>query len=108
MNKHTKVQIIEQDGRPAFAVVPYDEWQALINDQDNIPHEVMGLIINNGLTPIDAWRQYKKITQTELGHKMGGLSQSAISQLLKSEKPQKKTIDRAAKALNINLSQLDI
>jgi hypothetical protein len=108
MNKHTKVQIIEQDGRPAFAVIPYDEWQARINDQDNIPHEVMGYIINNGLTPIDAWRQYKKITQKELGHKMGGLSQSATSQLLKSERPQKKTLERAAKALNIGLRQLDI
>lgn len=106
MNKPTKVQIIEQDGRPAFAVVPYDEWQALTNDQENIPHEVMGLIINDGLTPIDAWRKYKKITQTELGEKMGGLSQSAISQLLKSERPQKKTLERAAQALNISLGQL--
>ncbi|MBN4075272.1 MAG: transcriptional regulator [SAR86 cluster bacterium] len=111
MNRHTNIQIIEQDGKPAFAVVPYDEWEKLINDPkkaDTIPHDVMGFIIKDGVSPIDAWRRYKKITQTELGSKMGGLSQSAISQLLKSDRPQKKTLERAAKALNINPKQLKI
>lgn len=111
MNRHTNIQIIEQGGKPAFAVVPYDEWEKLINNQednDNIPHEVMGFIIKDGATPIDAWRRYKKITQTKLGDKMGGLSQPAISQLLKSDRPQKKTLERAAEAMNITPKQLDI
>ncbi len=111
MNGHTNVQIIEQGGEPAFAVVPYSDWLALTGGESHesqIPHEVMGFIIKEGATPIDAWRRYKKMTQAELGARMGGLSQAAVSQLLRSERPQKKTLERTAKAMGISLDQLDI
>jgi len=49
MNKHTKHQIItDKGGNPAFAVIPYTEYLALVdhdsNDYDEdvfIPHEVV-------------------------------------------------------------------
>lgn len=45
MNVHNDIQIIRQDGKPAFAVVPYDKWLELTVSQDEniyIPHEVVG------------------------------------------------------------------
>ncbi|WP_419656514.1 type II toxin-antitoxin system prevent-host-death family antitoxin [Desulfosarcina variabilis] len=33
MNEHTNHQIITQDGKPAFAVIPWDEYQRLLRNQ---------------------------------------------------------------------------
>ena len=36
MTAHTDVQIIELDGKPAFAVVPYDRWLELSGNDDRV------------------------------------------------------------------------
>ena len=46
----TKPQVIEQNGVPAFAVIPYHEYLKLVSmagkDEDAlIPHEVVELVI---------------------------------------------------------------
>lgn len=33
MKEHTNHQIITQDGKPAFAVIPWDEYQRLLRNQ---------------------------------------------------------------------------
>jgi hypothetical protein len=33
MTEHTETQIIEYGGKPAFAVIPWEEYQHLINNQ---------------------------------------------------------------------------
>lgn len=105
------VQIINQNGKPAFAVVPYDQYLTLINqpmdDADIlIPHGVVELTILNELSLIAAWRSYKGFSQSTLAT-MCGMSQSGIAQIEKIDsKPQAKTLQKIATALDVNVNQL--
>ena len=105
------VQIINQNGKPAFAVVPYDQYLTLINqpvdDADIlIPHSVVELTILNDLSLIAAWRTYKGFSQSTLAT-MCGMSQSGIAQIEKiASKPQAKTLQKIATALDVNVNQL--
>ncbi|HFU0470708.1 TPA: helix-turn-helix domain-containing protein [Vibrio parahaemolyticus] len=107
------IQIIKQDGKPAFAVIPYDEYLALAenhkSDEDNgvfIPHEVAKDILINGTSYIAAWRKHLGVSQTELATRMG-IKQSAVSQMEKPDiNPQRKTLEAVALALGIEVEQL--
>ena len=110
MKEHTDVQIINQSGVPAFAVLPYAEYLALIGQHDDadvyIPNEVVGLCIEKGLSLIAAWRTHQGLSQTELANRMG-VTQPAVAQLEKAgAKPQKRTLVKAAKALGVQVAQL--
>ena len=106
MNAHIEnldYQIIEKNNKPEFVVVPYDQFQLLLQDEDEllVPHEVVGLGIeyqNN----IKAWRKYLKISQKQLAAKTG-ITQAAISQMEKpSSKPHMKTLKEMARALQVD------
>ncbi len=109
MNVHTDIQIIRQGGKPAFAVVPYDKWLEITGSEDEniyIPHDVVGYQVKEGLSLIAAWRKYLKITQKDLANKTG-MTQAAISQIEKIDsKPQEKTIEKIARAMEIDIKQL--
>jgi predicted transcriptional regulator len=111
MSAHTEIQIIRQGGHPAFVVVPYAQWQSITGQSLEdvlIPHEVVGYIAVENLSPIAAWRKYRGLSQSELGDKMG-LTQSSVAQLEAADrKPQKRTLERVANALNIDVEQLKI
>ena len=51
MSGHTNVQIIEQNGKPAFAVIPYDEYLKLVPEEETIPHEVGRACHQKGAQP---------------------------------------------------------
>jgi hypothetical protein len=111
MTEHTEVQIIRQGGRPAFVVVPYEDWQRLTGkpvEDALLPHEVVVLMSSKGMSPIAAWRTFRGYTQEDLGQRMGGLSQSHVAQLEASARPQKKTLANAAAALGISVEQLSV
>jgi DNA-binding XRE family transcriptional regulator len=80
-------QIIEKDGKPAFAVIPYDAWlrivEALedIEDEDAVrrfhaessetyPADLIHAIAD-GTNPIAAFREYRGKTQRELAEAVG-------------------------------------
>ena len=70
MSTLTNYQIIEKDGKPAFAVIPYDEFLKLIRDEERtIPHEVVGLVVKKGMNLVKAWRTYLGMTQAEVAKK---------------------------------------
>ena len=102
------VQIIQQGGVPAFAVIPYDEYLALTattnEDEITFPNEVVEMNLK-GDSLIKAWRKYKKMTQGDLAEKMG-ISQGAVSQLEKSESPHKSSIKSAAVAMGLRPEHL--
>ena len=107
MNTPTDVQIITHSGKPAFAVVPYDQWLSLIGQATEVyfPHDVIGFQLQ-GFTLIAAWRKYKKLSQEQLADQLG-ISQSAMAQIENREsKPQSKTFERVAAALGITAQQL--
>jgi len=55
---------------------------------------------------ITAWDKYKKITQKELASK-SGITQAALSQIEKVDsKPQKRTLEKIAKAHNLTTDQI--
>jgi hypothetical protein len=57
MNEPTNIQTIMQDGKPAFVVIPYDEYSrmfpktARVPEGDAIPHEVRGPDDQEGVHP---------------------------------------------------------
>lgn len=108
MREHTDIQIIKHDGKPAFAVVPYEQWLELTGQHEQevyYPHEVVGLQLKQGLSLLAAWRVYKKLTQKEMAEKLG-VSQPTVAQMEKSPKPQNKTLEKWAEALGVDVEQL--
>ena len=112
MSAHTDPQIIIQNGRPAFAVIPWDEYQDLIHSQtdDNeqdvwFPNEIVKANVR-GETLVKAWREYFKLTQKELAEK-AGMQQSSLARLESgNSKPRKSTLKKIAETLEIELEQL--
>ncbi len=112
MNEPTNIQIINQDGHPAFVVIPYDEYVRAfrktprIPENGNIPNDVVWLSIDKGYTLARAWREYLRLTQVEVAARMG-ISQAALSQMEAGEKKLRKvSLEKLAKALGIAIEQL--
>jgi DNA-binding XRE family transcriptional regulator len=105
----SEIQIINQGGKPAFAVVPYEQWLALTEQEDEavyIPHEVVGIQLMQQCSLITAWRKYRKITQIELAEKTG-ITQAALSQIENPDsKPQRRTLEKIAGSLGLSVEQL--
>lgn len=104
------VQIIKHEGRPVFAVLPYDQYPKLTEQNAEseiyIPHEVIGLCIEKGLSLLAAWRTYKGFSQSELADRMG-ITQPGIAQMERpGAKLQKRTLAKAAIALGVHPAQL--
>jgi DNA-binding Xre family transcriptional regulator len=104
------VQIIKQGGKPAFAVIPYDDFVKLTgteqkNEEPTIPHVVVGLVIKNNWPLVKAWRKYLKMSQKSLAAK-AGISQPALSQMENSNNLRSSTLDKLAKAMDIAPEQL--
>jgi predicted transcriptional regulator len=112
MSVPTDHQIIIQNGKPAFAVIPWDTYQELIHNQTEtdesevwFPHEVVKANVR-GETLVKAWREYFELTQKELAEK-AGMKQSALARLENGNfKPRKSTLKKIAQALGIELDQL--
>lgn len=99
-------QIIEQNGEPAFAVVPYAEFIRLIRPQTTFPHEVARANAVDGVPLPRAWREYRGLTQAEVAEK-AGISQAALSQLESPKaRPRKATLEKLAHALDLSVEQL--
>jgi DNA-binding XRE family transcriptional regulator len=101
-------QIINgMDGKPAFAVIPYDTYKnlaAVSGYADHIPHEVVSRMVD-GASVVKAWREYLELTQAEMADRMG-ISQAAYSQLESSTKLRYSSRVRIAAALGIQTAQL--
>ena len=102
------VQIINQDGVPAFAVVPYDLWLSMAqkSENKNIPQAVIVLQHKYSCSLISAWRRHKKVSQVKLAELIG-VTQSAIAQIEKAgNQPQTDTLNKIADALGIPIEEL--
>ena len=103
------VQFIELEGRRAFAVLPYDEYNELLTVREKekqilettIPNEVVDIMFDNSFSLLKAWRIYLRLKQSELA-RTAGISSSALSQMERSEKPHKMTLAKLGKAMGVN------
>ncbi|MDC9715049.1 MAG: type II toxin-antitoxin system prevent-host-death family antitoxin [Gammaproteobacteria bacterium] len=112
MRGHINEQIISHNGVPAFVVVPYEEYQELKKQKatdwwgEDTPHEVVGSIEIDGLSPIKAWRLFLKLTQQQVADRID-MQQSAYSRIENAKTlPKKTTLEKIAKGLGVSLVQL--
>jgi DNA-binding XRE family transcriptional regulator len=122
------VQVIERDGKPEWAVLPYDVYLQLaeeaemlqdIRDYDSvktaiergeeelIPSEVTFAILD-GDNPIKVWREYRGITQQQLAEAVG-ISTPYLSQIENQKRTGTTEVLKAiAKALKVTLDDIVI
>lgn len=106
MNTHINYQTIMDHGRPAFAVVPYQDFMRLISPTPTIPHEVVGMVVKNKFSLFRAWREHLGVTQEEMARRLN-IKQAAISQQEAPGKtPRIATVAKWAAALEITVEQL--
>ena len=77
-----KVQIIEKNGKPEWAVIPYREYrrlseaaemaedvrdfdEAVSRDEEAVPHAMVQRLVT-GERPVKVWREYRGLTQAAL------------------------------------------
>jgi len=105
------VQIIEKDGKPEYAILPYSDFETLENlalkveDEVTFPQAVAEKIMLEKMTYLKAWRLHLRLTQKKLAAK-AGITQAALSQMEKSENPHRTTLEKLAKAMDLDVSQL--
>ena len=103
---------IFRDGRgyPAYAVIPFAEYQALLHNtpkaESGIPLEVVDKALEQEWSAARAWREYLELTQTEVAQRMG-ITQGSYAQLEGKKTVRKSSREKIAKALGIHESQLD-
>jgi ribosome-binding protein aMBF1 (putative translation factor) len=121
------VQVIERDGKPEWAVLPYEEYerlleeaemlqdiraydqakQALAEGEELVPSEVAYAIMD-GENPIRIWRQHRGLTQTQLAQAAG----IRVSHLERIEsgtcQATTVTLSAIAKSLKLDLDDLSL
>ncbi|GIV68661.1 helix-turn-helix domain-containing protein [Caldilinea sp.] len=123
---NASVQIIARDGRPEWAVLPYEAYLQLIEEvellqdirdfdavklaieqgkEETIPGEVVFALLD-GENPIKVWREYRGLTQQQLAER-AGISPAYLSQLETGKRVGSKGVLLAiAHALNVSLDDL--
>ncbi|MDY6835086.1 MAG: helix-turn-helix transcriptional regulator [Chloroflexota bacterium] len=119
------VQIIKKDGKPEWAIIPYEVYQQLIEDmemlQDIQKYETAKTIIENGEelvpsgvtyaildgdNPIRVWREYRCLTQQQLAD-MAGINKAYLSQIETGKRTgTAKVLTNIAKALDLALDDI--
>jgi DNA-binding XRE family transcriptional regulator len=120
------IQIIERNGKPEWAVLPYEEYLKLIEqaelledirdfdemnaaikhgEEELIPAEVINTILD-GKSPIKVWREYRGLTQQQLADVIG-ISKPYLSQLETGKRTgTAEVLSTIADALNVSLEQI--
>lgn len=110
MNGHTNVQIIEQGGVPAFAVLPIDDYERLKTRDDGkrhtLPHAVVKMNTLEGFSLLKSWRLYFGLSQTQLAEK-ARVTQAQVANF-ENERvtPRADTLLRLSNALGVSADLL--
>jgi DNA-binding XRE family transcriptional regulator len=119
------VQVIERDGKPEWAVIPYEEYERLVEEaemlqdvraydeakqaiaegEELVPGEVTYAILDGG-HPVRVWREHRGLTQQQLAE-AAGISVPYLSQI-ESGKRRGSAKVLAAIARELRLSLDDI
>jgi len=114
MNEPTNIQIIEQNGHPAFAVIPWHDFEAIEPAlkrhhalRYGIPNAVAKKIMLEDMHPIKAWRKHLKLEQIHVAEK-AGIQQSSLARIESGNggKTRHDTLVRIAHVLGITIEQL--
>ena len=105
-------QVIKQDGRPLFAVVPYGAFVALLKAQVDkdiyLPHEVVRMTAVEGMSMLKAWRTHKGFSLAEVSEK-AEMSQKELAQMEDPDtQPPPEILEKLAKILHLDGEQIRI
>jgi DNA-binding XRE family transcriptional regulator len=119
------VQIIRRDGQPERAVLPYAEYEALVEaaemlanlrvydeakarlagGEEIVPAEVTFAILD-GANPIAVWRKHRNLSQQQLAVE-AGINKAYLSQLEAGKRSGTTAVlARLARALQVDLDAL--
>ncbi len=121
------VQIIEKSGKPEYAVIPYAEYQELLEmaqeardiqnadvamaelsagKDESISAAIAERLVLGDEHPLKVWREYRGYTQESLGTE-AGIGKSYVSQIEAGTKTGSTKVLRAlAKALQVEIDDL--
>ena len=121
-----KIQLIERNGKPEWAVLPYEEYLHLVEqvemledirvydaakaaiergEEELIPSEVVFAILD-GENPIKVWREFRQLTQQQLAE-AAGISKPYLSQIETAKRHgTTEVITAIAKALDVSIDEL--
>lgn len=122
----SKVQILEANGKPAFAVLPYDEYAALrelaedaadcaalsrfakryaSKQEVTVPVEVIDRIMA-GESPLRVWREYRGMTAAQLAAAVA-ITPAHVSKLESGKgEPSVTLLRHLSKALQVDIELL--
>lgn len=119
------VQVILKEGKPEYAVIPYEVYVRLVEDaemledireydaavraiesgEELIPVEVVHALLD-GANPIRVWREYRGVSQQALAASVG-ISSSYLSQLETGKRSgTAEVLSAIARDLNVDLDDL--
>jgi len=119
------IQIIEHNGAPEYAIIPFDEWEKIIGrmeemedirDSRNISSSIAAgeetfpddfiKRLSSGENRLKVWREYRKLTLAKLA-KACGVSIPAISQIENDKRtPSVDLLVKLSKALCCDMEDL--
>jgi DNA-binding XRE family transcriptional regulator len=124
--KLEEIQIIEREGKPEWAVLPYDEYLELLEqaelledirdferinaaiergEEELIPSEIVNAILD-GENPVKVWREFRGLTQGQLAD-AAGISKPYLSQIETGKRKGSTDILSAlAKVLKVTLEEV--
>ena len=124
---NSQIQIIEKDGKPEYAVVPFKDYQRLLElaedaediaaadaakaeldrgEDEVIPSEIARRLIDGKEHPLKVWREYRGLTQEALAEQVES-TKSYISQIEAGKKSGSVAlIKRLAASLNVDMDDL--
>ena len=123
MIRHERVQIIENKGKPEWAVIPYQDYLRLAEfdemsaevkafkkdlaaGKEELISDEYAIRLIKGENPIYVWREYRGYTQAELA-KTVGISTPYLSQLEHGDRQASaKTLAKLANKLSISIDDL--
>lgn len=114
MSVRTEYQIINHNGKPAYVLVPIDEFEKIrpIIERDriktNIPQAVVEAHILHGTNIVKAWREHLGLTQSQVADG-ANMQQAAIARIESGNiTPRRPTLLRIALAMGLSVEQLDV
>jgi DNA-binding XRE family transcriptional regulator len=120
------VQTIDRDGKPEYVVLPWAEYQALLEaaedaidgalldafrkklatgQEETIPATIVDMLLA-GANPVKVWREYRGLTQEALANQ-AGISKAYLCQIETGKrKGAIKTLRAIATALGVTVDEL--
>ncbi len=114
-------QIIEQNGKPAFAVVPFDEWKAILakiedtqdiadadvaHNEEDFSLEFMRTLMRGDRHPLAVWREYRGLSLQSLAE-VCGVTKQMLSAIGRGRaKPSSELLAKLARELRCDMEDL--